>query len=98
MLLSSDKLLRLPVFTKSNTRLGRVRGFEFETDRGAILRYDVRGGFFGSRKYLVHQSQVISIEANKMVVEDLVVGEPVVEKTVRVQPAAETKPAPLSRN
>lgn len=74
MMLAARSLLRLPVFTKSGARIGRVSGFEFETETQTIVRYEVRRFVLGT-SLLVHRGQVVSIDASRMVVDDLVVPE-----------------------
>jgi sporulation protein YlmC with PRC-barrel domain len=69
-------LLRLPVETRSGARLGRVAGFEMDAASQAVLRYRVRpkglaAGMLG-KPLLVGREQVLSINAEKMVVDDAV--------------------------
>lgn len=66
------KLKNLDVETKSGLKFGCVRDFVLETDGQNILQYEV-GGLFG-KKYLISQEQVLSIDSEKMVVEDSVMG------------------------
>ncbi|HTK60516.1 MAG TPA: hypothetical protein VL283_04945 [Candidatus Baltobacteraceae bacterium] len=72
--LDDKTLLRLPVETKSGTRLGRVVGFEFDAETHAILRYRVRPKGLAAamlkRPLLVAREQVLSIDAEKMIVDD----------------------------
>jgi len=72
--LDDKTLLRLPVETKSGAALGRVAGFEFDADSHAVLRYRVRpkGLAAGMLKkpLLVAREQVLSIDAEKMIVDD----------------------------
>lgn len=65
-------LKTLSVKTKSGQVLGHVRDFILQTDGQSILQYEV-GGLF-SKKYLISREQVLSIDSEKMVVEDGVVG------------------------
>ena len=73
-ILDDKTLLRLPVETKSGAALGRVAGFEFDVETHAIVRYRVRprGLAAGMLKkpLLVAREQVLSITAEKMVVDD----------------------------
>lgn len=73
-LLESAALLKLPVETKSGTRLGRVAGFDLDAENHSIIRYRVRPkGLAASmlkRPLLVAREQVVSIDAEKMVVDD----------------------------
>ena len=72
--LDDKTLLKLPVVTKSGTRLGRVNGFEFDVDAQAIVRYHVRPQGLAARMLkhplIVTREQVLSIDAEKMVVDD----------------------------
>lgn len=72
--LDDKTLLKLPVVTKSGAALGRVAGFEFDVDAHAILRYRVRPHGLAARllkrPLLVGREQVLSIDAEKMVVDD----------------------------
>lgn len=72
--LDDATLLKLPVETKSGMRLGRVSGFEFDAESQAILRYRVRPHGLSARllkkPLLVARGQVLSIDAEKMVVDD----------------------------
>jgi len=74
--IDDDILLKLPVETKSGVRLGRVAGFEFDVENQAVLRYRVRPKGLAARMlkkpFLVAREQVLSIDAEKMVVEDAV--------------------------
>jgi len=75
MAVLDDKILmKLPVETKSGTALGRVAGFEFDVENHAILRYRVRPRGLAAamlkKPLLVAREQVLSITAEKMVVDD----------------------------
>jgi len=75
MAVLDDKILmKLPVETKSGTALGRIAGFEFDVDSHAILRYRVRPRGLAAamlkKPLLVAREQVLSITAEKMVVDD----------------------------
>jgi sporulation protein YlmC with PRC-barrel domain len=73
-ILDDKTLLRLPVETKSGAALGRVAGFEFDVETHAIVRYRVRprGLAAGMLKkpLLVAREQVLSVDDEKMVVDD----------------------------
>ena len=73
-LLDDKTLLKLPVETKSGAPLGRVAGFEFDVESHAIIRYRVRpkGLAAGMLKkpLLVAREQVLSIDAERMIVDD----------------------------
>ena len=67
-------LLKLPVQTKSGTPLGRVAGFELELDTQTIVRWQVRPKGIAARvlkkPFLIGREQVLSIDEEKMVVDD----------------------------
>lgn len=75
MRLSDDELRGLRVETTAGEYVGRVIGFVMDTDGAAIVQYRVRPPgllavlFPGIRELLIHQSQVVSLDANRMVVE-----------------------------
>lgn len=72
-------LLKLPVETESGAALGRVAGFELDAAAHVILRYRVRPRGLASRvlsgPLLVAREQVVSLDAEKMVVRDAVARE-----------------------
>lgn len=72
-----DKTLsKLPVYTRSGTRLGKVSGFELDVETQAILRWLVRPkGITASvlkKPLIVARDQVLSITAERMTVDDAV--------------------------
>jgi sporulation protein YlmC with PRC-barrel domain len=73
-IIDDETLLKLPVHTKSGTHLGRVAGFDFDIDAHAILRYRIRPKGLASRllksPLLIAREQVLSIDAEKMIVDD----------------------------
>ena len=65
------QLKHLPVVSQSGVSLGRVEGFVFDPETHAIFQYEVRYGAPLSRKtYLIGTAQVVSVTAERMVVED----------------------------
>lgn len=72
--LDSKTLLKLPVYTKSGTHLGKVEGFDFDVETHGILRYRVMPKGLAARvlkhPLLVAREQVLSIDAERMTVED----------------------------
>ena len=67
-------LLKLPVQTKSGAPLGRVAGFDFDVESQTVLRWHVRPKGLAARvlkkPLLISRDQVVSIDAEKMVVDD----------------------------
>jgi len=74
MLIESKKLIGLPVYTKSGESLGEVDEMEINIDEQLVVNYQVGSknpikNLF-NKKLLVHRSQVISITAEKVIVDD----------------------------
>ncbi len=69
-----SQLLKLPVFTKSGIKLGKVAGFRFETESQIITHYEVAPKGMAARlvggDFLIGREQVISVDDEKMVVDD----------------------------
>lgn len=81
MRLSQQQLNNLPVYTKNQDFLGRVSGFEFDTETHQIINYKI-GSSSLLRSLLGEQQQliisyldVISLTEEKMTVQDTVIKE-----------------------
>lgn len=76
MNLSKNQLINLPVFTRSRKRLGHIVDFELNTELQEVIKYHVRGENIIKelieKDLIISSSQVISLDDQKMVVEDLV--------------------------
>lgn len=77
MTLNKEKLIGLSVFTQAGEALGKISDFEMEPQSQKIIRYyvaskDLIKEIF-NKELIVSSSQVISITAEKMVVEDNIV-------------------------
>jgi uncharacterized protein YrrD len=83
--MSWEQLKHLPVQAKSGQALGKVAGIIFDPETHGILQYEVKQGTFGG-VLLVSISQVISISAECMVVDD----------AVKASSKAVTEPIPSS--
>ncbi|MBI4433766.1 PRC-barrel domain-containing protein [Candidatus Uhrbacteria bacterium] len=76
MLLRHDAILGLPVITRSGISLGRVVGLMVDTESGMILQYQVRArGWVAmilphTDELLIHHTQVIALEEDRMIVEE----------------------------
>ena len=92
MLLTARQLLHLAVVTKSGTTLGHVVGFAFQTDGQTIYQYEVRRSMIAAT-FLIHRTQVISIDGAKIVVEDSAAAERASSSSLFAAPTPET-PAP----
>lgn len=89
MIISDKNLIDLPVYTKSGNRLGKVDGFEFDTDSQSIIRYYVRSGDIleiirHQKELIVHRDQVAEITKERMVVDDLLGAEAVKAKQQKI--------------
>jgi len=73
MIIPSNQLINLPVYTQSGQHLGRVDAFEIDIDNHQITKYHIRTGLISGlwhQELIIDTSQVISISAEKMIVED----------------------------
>ncbi|MDO8462744.1 MAG: PRC-barrel domain-containing protein [bacterium] len=74
MFLSDDQLVGIAVETEQGERVGTLVGFVVDVDSGIIAQYRVRArGFFAmffptSNELLVHHTQVVSLDARRMVI------------------------------
>ncbi len=79
-----ENLKNLPVFTQSNEQLGKICELEINSNTHSISRYVIRNSEMIKRltgeKILISPSQVLSINENKMIVEDNVVNNKVLVK------------------
>lgn len=94
MIITDKNLIGLAVYTKSGKHLGKVTGFEFDTESQSALKYQVRvdnilGGLVHRQGLIIARSQVIFIDKGKMVVDDVVEGEAVLNKKEKL--AIQTK-------
>lgn len=94
MLIRWSELKKLPVFTKLGLRLGRVSGMELDIDNHLVRAYFVRKDFL-SDELSIARSQVISIDKDKMVVEDGAVKE-AAEEAARAAVREEAAPISMS--
>jgi sporulation protein YlmC with PRC-barrel domain len=82
MIIDCKKLIGLPVETKSGLLLGKIKNFEIDSETQTVRQYIVKSRSLMKKllseevsELVVGRSQVISIEEEKMIVEDSVVGE-----------------------
>lgn len=90
MNLSANKIIGLRTLTRSGDYLGRVVSFELDTSSQTVKRYYVKkksfGRWFLNQRILLKNSliisarQVVSIDKDKLVVEDAVLKEGAEEK------------------
>ncbi|MBI5222550.1 MAG: PRC-barrel domain-containing protein [Candidatus Magasanikbacteria bacterium] len=74
MRISLKQFKKLPVETKSGKYIGRVRDVVFEIDGQLMAQYEVSPSLLSGKRYLISREQVLSISAEKMVVDDGVAG------------------------
>lgn len=88
MIINVKKLIRLPVFTASGQKLGRVSDLEMDTETHQVKKYLVSGDFLSAIKYLISPAQVKNILADRIIVDDGCLKEAAKAK-LRRAPAAE---------
>ncbi|MBU1164597.1 PRC-barrel domain-containing protein [Patescibacteria group bacterium] len=90
MVLENQDLINLPVQTKSGDNLGRINHFEIDQNQH-IVRYFVKSGLIQGLwkdQLIIHRDQVISINKEKMVVDDNVMAVKESVKTVKFATSA----------
>lgn len=81
------ELQKMRVETKSGIFLGNIKNIILDTESQTILQYEV--GNLLSKKYLINQEQVVSIDNEKMVVDDNVVkieSKNVIKNKINIEP------------
>ena len=84
---SRDVELRgLPVITRSGQKLGKLSAYVIDAEHHEVAQYVVTRSSLLARilpdELLVHRSQVVSLDAEMMVVDDGVVTEKAVERKI----------------
>lgn len=75
MLINDKQIIGLTVETQSGQHLGKISGFNLESETQTIYQYEVKPSGLNkifSHQLLVHQKQVISLTKEKMIVDDLI--------------------------
>ncbi len=72
MVINLRKLLRLPVYTESGKKLGKVFDLELDIDSHVVVRYLVRLNIFSIKNLLIQSSLVKAIKEDRIIVEDSV--------------------------
>lgn len=70
MIVNLNKLLHLPVHTESGILLGRIYELEIDADSHTVMRYLVRPSVFSPKYFLIKNSQIKDITADKVIVYD----------------------------
>lgn len=84
MLIKYKQLIGLLVETQSGENLGRVDGFNLEADSHIIYQYLIKPAGLSkifSHELVISRQQVVSLSAEKMVVDDLVYKKLAAEKS-----------------
>jgi len=96
MIIPWDNLINLSVETKSGNALGSVNGVDIDAETHCVKTYRVKSKGIIKRllndELLISSTQVISIDKEKMVVNDNVVGEKILDAKKIVQVARKTSP------
>lgn len=79
MKISSQKIINLPVETVGGHQLGWVESFVVDIDSQSILEYIVKSSSLVQKivtnKLVISRGQVVDINEEKLIVDDLVMGE-----------------------
>lgn len=70
MFVNLQKLLRLPVYTESEIKLGRIFDLELDVATQAVVRYLVRPNFLSAKSFLIASAQVKEIKNDRVIVYD----------------------------
>lgn len=70
MIIGLHKLLRLPVYTESEIKLGRVFDLELDVATQTVMRYLVRPNIFSAKSFLIANAQVKEIKSDRIIVYD----------------------------
>ena len=70
MVIGLHKLLRLPVYTESEIKLGRIFDLEIDVAAQTVLRYLVRPNFLSAKYFLIAGAQVKEVKDDRVVVYD----------------------------
>lgn len=94
-MITKNDLIDLPVYTQSGEYLGRVVDFELDPATHTIFRYHVRSrdsikDLLQARELVIASAQVISLNNEKMVVDDGAIPSPATEERVAKKAALAT--------
>lgn len=87
MKITGKKLIGMNVFTESGTHVGKISDLICDTAHHAITHYQVKHGALTQKKsLLIHFSNVVRIEIDRMIVRDAFSFEEEVVKKEKVVP------------
>lgn len=72
MFVNLQKLLRLPIYTESEIKLGRIFDLELDVATQAVMRYLVRPNFLSTKYFMIASAQIKEIKIDRVVVYDSV--------------------------
>jgi sporulation protein YlmC with PRC-barrel domain len=73
MLRDFDEIMDLPVHTQSGEHLGKTNGVVIEIETQTIYQYKIKPSGIShlfSKELLIHRDQVVSIQKDKIIVQD----------------------------
>lgn len=79
MFVNLQKMLRLPVYTESEIKLGRIFDLELDVEAQTVVRYFVRPNFLSPKYFLIASAQVKEIKNDRVIVYDSALKDVVVE-------------------
>lgn len=88
------QLKRLPVKTRSEKFIGRVRDVVLETEGQSIMQYTVAPSSFSAKTYLIGRDQIIAIQSDAIIVDDMVMTKN--EEKLLSQKAGPVRPEPIA--
>lgn len=90
MRITFSQLKKLPVETQSGVYLGKVVDAVLAVEDNLILQYKVRSHKIVGRTFLIDNSQVVMVTADRIIVQDAVSAEVVSERIVSTGQLAES--------
>jgi sporulation protein YlmC with PRC-barrel domain len=72
MIINLATLVKLPVYTESGIKLGKIFDLELDIENQMILRYLVRPNFISMQRFLIQAAQIKEITKEKIIVDDAV--------------------------
>jgi sporulation protein YlmC with PRC-barrel domain len=81
MILNAKKIIGLPVETSGGTKIGKVADINLDIESHIVNSYAVRCGFISNENLIIGRNQVLSIDGQKMIVEDGAIREKIKSNT-----------------
>jgi hypothetical protein len=97
MVISQKILMTLPVVTKSDQTIGRIIGFELDSDSQSILNYKVKPNVLSrgllDGDLIINRGQVVDITEEKFIIDDNFVADKSKEIAIAKKSAKKESPA-----